>query len=124
MRLIAYPRALLNGVDGTFRSRSCLLFPSGAGDGKGGACGGNGEGSGGTGTGSGLAAVTEAGSTSTGAVEPVPAISCVRAGCAGSCAGGGRSDGGSCGDAAASSWAKYTTDEDEGEGREDSVAGC
>lgn len=127
MSLIAYPRALLNGVDGTFRSRNCLLFSSGAGEGKGGACGGNGEG-GGTATGSGLAAVTEAGSASTGAVEPVPAISCVRAGCAGSCAGwgggGGRSDGGSCGDAAALSWVKYTTEEDEEEGREDSVAGC
>jgi hypothetical protein len=122
--LVTYPRALVKGVDGTLRSRSRRLFSTDAGEGRGGACGGKGEGSGGAATGSGLAAATAAGSATTAAAVPVPVI-CVRAGCAGSCAGGdrggGRSNGGSCWVAAASSWVKYTTEE---EGREDSVAGC
>ena len=116
--LVTYPRALVKGVDGTLRSRSRLLFSADAGEGRGGACGGEGEGSGGAATGSGLAAATAAGSAATAAAVPAPAITCVRAGCAGSCAGG-RSNGGSCGAAAASSWVKYTTEEDE----EDSAAG-
>jgi hypothetical protein len=88
---VPYPSALVKGVDGTFRSRSRLLFSPGAAEAKGGACWGKGEGSGGGAAGSGLSAATAAGSAATAAVVPVRTVSCVRAGCGASCAGGGRS---------------------------------